>query len=237
MANSSKINIFLIVVLGILLYILFADKCTSTKTKPVVIKGADVIREVNLIEKERKHLADSFNLITAKYEDDIREKGYSYDELMKEYLTQQEIMEGVFKKPIPDTCREVVAALNKQYTTLKAFSDQKDKSANSLIGSLKDLNEHQKRFLSEKDSAYAKMKTLVDTCAKSLIAMERYSKQLEPKRRILAGLSGMGMYGGNLNPAIGGGVCYQNKKGVQIDAAVYTNKVVTVGIKFPIISF
>ena len=237
MANSSKINIFLIVVLGILLYILFADKCTPSKTKPVVIKGETVIQEVNLVDQERKRLKDSFNLVSAGYEDEIREKGYSYDELMQEFLTQQDIMDGVFKKPIPDTCREVVAALNKQYNVLKAFSDRKDQTATSLIGSLKDLNEHQKRFLSEKDSAYAKIKTLVDTCAKALIAMERYSKQLEPKRRILAGLSGMGMYGGNLNPAIGGVLGYQNKKGVQIDAAVYTNKVVTVGLKFPIASF
>ncbi len=236
MANSSKINIFLIVVLGILLYILFADKCTPSKTKPVVIKGKDVVKEINLVEQQRKHIEDSFNLII--------QKAYQLnDDNYTAYIETININSELFREnkllklKVPDTCKPIVAQWIERERQLKVASDNKDAAAKKTITGLQGTLWEQQRFLNAKDSLYAKMRSVADTCAKALSVLDKYVKQVEPKRKILVSVSGMGMYGGNLNPAIGGGLAYQTKKGFQIDGKVYTNKIITVGLSFPLIKF
>lgn len=237
-AQNASIFTFkniLIAILGIIIiYLLTCNN--SVEKKPVVIKGEEVIKEINLVEKERKHIEDSFNLII--------QKAYQLnDDNYTAYIETININSELFREnkllrqKVPDTCKPIVAAWIERERQLKVASDNKDAAAKKTITGLQGTLWEQQRFLYAKDSLYAKMRSVADTCAKALVKLEKYVKQVDPKRKILVSVSGMGMYGGKLNPAVGGGLVYQTKKGLQIDGKVYTNKIVTVGLSFPLIKF
>lgn len=236
MTNSQKINVFLLICLGILLCLMFTDRCSPSIPKPVVIKGKDIVKQIDLADSQRKAVEDSFNLILNKAYNDNDKNYTAYIKTLNE--NSELLMENkLLSTEYPDTCKPIVAAWIERERQLKNASDRKDASAYKTITGLQGTVYEQQRFLAAKDSAYAKMKTICDTCAEAVKAWEKYAKKIAPKRQFMLGVSGMGMYAGNLNPALGGSAAYQNKKGIQIDAAVFTNKIVVVGIKKTIFKF
>jgi hypothetical protein len=225
----------IIIVLAILLF----KKCGQDVIPPPnVISGEKVRDTIKLADIEKKRLSDSFNLVISNQDKEIRKEKLKYDDLMTDYLNIENDLSNVFATAtFPDTCKEIVNLLSKKYDNLKLANDKKDASANNVIRKLQGQVSTQKDFLKQKDADYTKMRGIADTCAKALTKMEQYADKLQPKRKIKLGISGMGNYAGNLNPAVGLGASYENKKGVQIDANIFTNKIVTVGVKFTLAKF
>lgn len=229
----------IIYLLAIIILIIFLWKsCNNPQPVPTVITGEQVMDTINLIDEEREQLNDSFALVKQKQDREIAKNKSEYDDLMAEYLNyQNDIESSLSNKKIPDTCKPIVAALSKQFDKLKTTSANKDKAASSTINSLTAKTKTQDAQLKEANKSYLKMKSIADTCSKSLTAMEKYAKQIKPKREINIGLSGMGNYAGNLNPAVGVTLGFRSKKGLDISASVYTNKVASVTLKKTLFKF
>ncbi len=219
----------------VLAYFLFKS-CGKSPEKPKVITGKQVRDTIRLIDAERNRLNDSFNVILAQYDRQIKTYQYNYDNLMADYLNQQNGIDVTLTKPIPDTCKEIVGQLTGQFNSLKKTSAQKDRAASNTINSLTAKSNTQTKLIASKDSSYKKLLKTADTCSQSLTALEKYVKKIKPKRDISVGLSGMTNYV-NLKPAIGLGLGYRTRKGLTFDANIYSNKTITVGIKKTLFSF
>lgn len=229
-------KLFLYVVIFILVWF-FVKLCGETP-EPIVITGKQVHDTIQLIEAKRKHISDSFIIVLSEKERQIEIAKSNYDELMADYRNMQNDLTSSFNnEKYPDTCSKIVNLLSVKYNNLKAANDKKDAAANNVIKGLNNQVATQKNFLKQKDLDYAKMKSIADTCSKSLTAMGKYADKIKPKREVNGGVSGMANYAGNLNPAIGITLGYRTKKGFDISAAVYSNNVATITIKKTIFKF
>jgi len=222
----------------IVLVLFLFKECRKPTPKPSVISGKEVRDTIRLIDNERLHLTDSFNNVISKQDRDIIRYKTNYDDLMTDYLNLQNDITNTFTTAVyPDTCKEIVNLLNGQFTKLKTTSAQKDRAAANTINSLTTQNRTKDKFLASKDSSYNKLLKIADTCSKALSEMEKYAKKIKPKREVSIGLSAIGNYSGNLNPAAGLTIGYRNKKGFDISVSAYTNKVATLTVKKTLFKF
>lgn len=225
----------LIGVVIVLLIFLF-KQCRKAQPVPKVIKSTQVVKDIAAIDAAKKQVEDSLAPIIAAKEKAARDWESKHDDLMAMYLNEENDISEILAKKVPDTCKKVVAELTGKFNQLKSTSAQKDNAARNTINSLNSGISDYKRSIAAKEKAYADMKITADTCAKALLAMEKYSKQMKPRREINAGLEVSSPYI-NLKPAIGIGLGYRDRKGMQVNVAVYSNQVVTFGIKKTLFRF
>jgi hypothetical protein len=222
----------------IVLAVLLLKKCGKDVIPPPnVISGEKVHDTIKLANIEKKRLSDSFNLVISNQEKETRKEKLKYDDLMTAYLNVENDLSNVFATAtFPDTCKEIVNLLSKKYDNLKLANDKKDASANNVIRKLQGEVSTQKDFLKQKDIDYNKMKGIADTCAKALVAMEKYSKKIQPKNEINIGVEGNSSYI-NLKPAIGLSLGYRSKTGLQVNATVFSNQTVSIGVRKTLFKF
>lgn len=228
-----KLALMLVVVILAILLIRSCNK--DLPVKPVVITGKEVHDTLVKIDEQAKRIRDSFMVVlNRKYRDD--DANYqAYLKLLNEnavLLNQNEMLSA----PVPDTCAKLQAGWISKFNQIKVASDRKDNAANTTIKGLQSTVQTQKKFLSSKDTTINKYRGIADTCSKALSELEKYAKKIKPKREISIGISGMTNYI-NLKPAIGLGIGYRTRKGLQFDANVYSNQTITVGVKKSLIKF
>ena len=227
-------SIFPYLVIIVLAFLLFKS-CGKPVPKPTVITGKQVHDTITVIDAQAQRLRDSFMVVLSrKYRDD--DANYqAYLKLLNEnavLINQNEMLSA----PVPDTCQKLQQGWIAKFNQVKVASDKKDIASNRTITGLQSTVSTQKKYISQKDIDYAKMKSIADTCASALTAMEKYAKKIKPKHEISIGISGMTNYV-NLKPAIGLGLGYRTRKGLQFDANVYSNQTITVGVKKTLIKF
>lgn len=223
------------IILLILLYILIADKCSPNVLQPAVIKGKDVEKLINLTTAEKQALDDSFNLVlkTRDWQDE-----YNY----QKYLTVLNENAELYKKnsvlnlPVPDTCRPLMNLWMRREADLKNLSDKKDVAAKTTITGLQETVSIQSAFMTAKDSSFSKLLAISDTCAKSLVAMEKYAKKVKAKREINIGVVTISPYT-IFKPVAGVILGYRGKTGTEFNVGYYTNNQISIGLKRPLIKF
>ncbi len=236
MSNSRWINVFMLVCLGILLYILFADKCKRVVEKPQVIKGKDVVKLIDITDKRNKEITDSFNLILNKAYRDNDKNYTAYIKALNEnavLLNQRNLLEN---QTFPDTCTPIVNLWKGYANQLENNGVKKDAAAKLTITGLQGTVWEQQQFLKAKDSIYGKLHAICDTCAKALIQNEKYIAKIKPKNEIIVGVSAITRYD-EIKPSVGLILGFRGKTGTQVTAGYYLNKNVTVTISRPLIKF
>lgn len=235
MTNSVRINIFMLICLGILLYILFAEKCGRSITQPTIIKGKDVERIINLTVAEKQALDDSFNLILNKA---YLQNDKNYTAYIEALNKNSELLRNnrILSMPVPDTCKEIVSAWVKREYDLKTLSDNKDVAAKKTINGLQGTVYTQQRFLASKDTMFNRLKKISDTCAKALTALEQYSKKIKPKHELNIGLVAISPYT-EIKPQVGILLGYRGKTGTQFNVGYYSNKQISIGLSKTLFRF
>lgn len=229
-------SVFPYLVIIVLAFLLFKS-CGKITQQPVVIKGKEIRDTIRLIDRERQYIADSFNAIIYKQDAEIRNYKSKYDDLVADYLNIQNETQNVITKTVyPDTCKPIVDLLTGKFNQLSIASSKKDKAASNTINSLTVQNKTKDKFLVAKDSSYKRLLRTCDTCSKALSELEQYAKKIKPKREINIGAEISSPYI-NLKPAVGLGIGYRDRKGNQINAAIYSNQTITVGYKRTLIKF
>jgi len=227
-----KILLFIaVVVLAILLF----KQCSKPILQPTIITGEQVHDTITVIDEQAKRLRDSFMVVLNKKYRDDDENYQAYLKLLNEnavLLNQNEMLSA----PVPDTCQKLQQGWIAKFNQAKTASDKKDVAANRTITGLQSTVSTQKKFLSEKDTTIKKYRGIADTCAKALTELERYAKKIKPKREINIGIEASNPYNG-FKPAIGVGIGYRSRNGLQINAAVYSNQIISVGVKKTILKF
>ncbi|MES2287361.1 MAG: hypothetical protein V4547_16835 [Bacteroidota bacterium] len=236
MSNSGKINIFMLVCLGVLLYILFADKCNKVVEKPKVITGKDVVKLIDLTTAQKKAIDDSFNLILNKAYKDNDKNYTAYIKALNEnavLLNQRNMLE---QQTFPDTCKPIVDLWKGYATHLEVSGKKKDNAAKLTINGLQGTVTEQKNFLALKDTMYNRLKVIADTCATALGKMEKYADKIKPKRSITVGVVGISPFT-LIKPAAGITLGWRGRTGTELRLGYYTNKQFSVGISTTLFKF
>lgn len=233
----SKPQLYLALVI-LALVIFYLSKCRKPP-EPKTITTTKVLKDtVRLIEEDRKHITDSFtNLLKKHYQQDDFNNG-QFINLVNQNTELAEINENLQKElTYPDTCREVVNRLNSAHNNYVSQTKLTiDKAKQSLIN-LSQTVQTQKAYLTEKDKLYARLKSTLDTCITNNAALEKYAKQVKPKRSINLNIQTISPYVGKISPEFGAGIGYVNKKGLHISATYWTNQQISISISKPIIKF
>jgi len=229
MTNSNRINVFLIIVLAVLLYIMLAKKCNGDVV-PVVKPSTEIIQEQVDLTAITKRIADSFNLEIQQKDREIEQRKSEYDNLLTEYLNEQNDISATLAKPVPDTCKPIVTVLTRQFDALKKTSANKDNTAQRLITSLRQQGKTKDKFLSAKDTAIKKYITLLDTCTKGYQQLEKSVKKLQPRSEVYVGVSMLG-YPNKILNGYGVSLGLRNKQGTQFEInAININNTINYGL-------
>jgi len=213
--NWHKVILYAtIIILAIFLF----KTCRKPIAAPVVIKEKEMIRDIAAVDAAKKQLSDSFTVVFRQQEQVIAYKESMYDDLMATYLNEVNDLQNTFLLPVPDTCKKIVGQLNYQFNQLKQTSDRKDNSARQVINSLKDQNKTKDNFLLAKDRDYQKLHSVLDTCVKTVKALEDYSKKLQPKTSLFVSVTGLGNQN---NFGYGVGLGIMNKRGTAYEVGAF----------------
>jgi hypothetical protein len=227
-------SVFPYIVIIVLVFLLFKS-CGKVEPKPVIITGKQVHDTIVEVDKQAQRIRDSFTLVlNRKYKDD--DANYqAYLKLLNDnavLLNQNEML----SIPVPDTCQKLQDSWIAKFNQVKVASNQKDVAANRTITGLQSTVTTQKKFLASKDTTISKYRTIADTCSKALSQLEAYAKKIKPKRELNAGIEVNSSYI-NLKPIIGIGIGYRDRRGNQINAAIFSNQTISVGIKKTLFKF
>jgi hypothetical protein len=226
-------NLFIVALILALIYLLTCNK--KTEVAPVIKPSTEVVTAMINVDSIKSAVADSFTTVIVDRDVLIRKQNSEYDDLLAEYLNFQNDLTSALQKPVPDTCKPIVAALSKQFNQLKNTSTQKDKSANTLINSLKEQNKNKDKFLAAEKKSYKDLHNVLDTCVKGYKQLEQAVKKLQPHNKLAVGVVA------NVYPVFGYGIGadFIHKKGtiVSVSAMMMNNQTYgQVGIK-KVISF
>lgn len=186
MTNSQWINVFLLVCLGVLLYLIFTDK------KPVEAPQIKPISEQKIIVKEDtiklKKITDSLNSENQKLQ-------------LKNSITESEL-KRLQKKSKEIELRIITDTIYK-YSNISDYidnSNKKDEVCNDAITNLQKQLSNRNVLISQKDLAYKKQLSNLDTCFTQQKKLESYIKNIKPRNQVYIGVSG------NFYPVLGYGV-------------------------------
>lgn len=232
----NKKQLWLAVII-LALVIFYLVKCRKTPQLIITTPTKTLIDTVRLIEKERQFLKDSFELVLRKhYERDYQDSSYLI-QLLNQNSELSAINYNLQQATYPDTCEKIVSLWKNQYNTYVSQTNTTLDQVRKTTSGLSATVQTQKNYLAQKDMEYARLKRVTDTCLDNGLKMERYIKDIKPKRELLLSVSTIIDYVDGVKPAAGIGLAYRNKRGLQIEASYYTNQMVQIGIKKPLFRF
>ena len=178
------------------------------------------IKPVSEIKQEVKNNEDSINAIIATLEIELEQK----DKLIEKASDELETGQNKSKQLLSENAAlraqlkagELTDNINNNSNKLAEQIRKNDSLCNKNISLLTKKVTTKDAIINQKDRLYKKLKSSLDTCLKNQSALEKYSKQVKPKRELYAGI----MYMGNVNRIFNGyGVKLglRTKKGEYID--------------------
>lgn len=224
--------------IALVVVIFYLVKCRKTPVQPE-IKSEIVHDTIAVIKYDNKKISDSFETILKRREAANYQNESDFIKLLNENSELAAINSNLQKSlDFPDTCLGVVNKLNSIHGNYVSQTnktlDQAKKSLVNLAGTIKD----QKAYLSEKDNIIKRALSAADSCQQYLKQAENYNKKVKPKHEISLIVSGINDFSNKkINPSIGAGLGYRNKRGLEFYATYYTNGMGSIGIKKPLVKF
>ncbi len=233
---KKKINIREIVPwVALILALAWLVRTCNEKQKPVYMRGKDIEKIVQVHDKINERLYDSFKTVIAGSQDSARRWKLKFEDLMTDYLNDKNDFQAQLSTPVPDTCKPYQKALTDRYNQLAKRSEEKDQSARGAIQALEKVGKDKDAFLKAKDSMWASLRRVTDTCISALKTAEKQG----PRRSIWAGSEIIGNEN-NFFYGIGVNLAYQTKKGTQFELGVLQIKSTTqysLGVKIRLAKF
>lgn len=231
----SKPQLYLAIAI-LALVIFYLSKCRPTPEPQLTTTTRELRDTLNLIEKDRKYITDSFLFILEGKEQANYQNESDFIKLLNENSELSAINARLQNEVYPDTCKDVVkkyrdAFGNYEYQTNKTLEQGKK----TIIG-LSSTVETQKKFIAEKDVLYSRIKNVADTCLYNSALLEKYIKKINPKRSINLNVQAISPYA-MFKPIFGIGLGYENKKRLEVSVTYYTNQQISIGIRKPLFKF
>lgn len=235
----TKVNWYKVLFyVGIALFLLWLFTCNKPKEQDQPKVSIDKLVEVNTDNNvEAQRIRDSSAKVIAQLEIEKKASDDKLIEFIEDYGNNEVSIDNTLAQPVPDTCKKIVGELTDKFNKLKISSSKKDNEFRRNISVLNKINQTQKNQLKQDSIDAAKQQFNFLDCIETAKTYKSNAEKNKPKNEINGGISGMGNYAGNLNPAIGGVIGWRGKKGLDISVAVYTNNVATITAKKTIFKF
>lgn len=235
----TKVNWYKVLFyVGIALFLLWLFTCNKPKEQNQPKVSIDKLVEVNTDNNvEAQRIRDSSAKVIAQLEIEKKASDDKLIEFIEDYGNNEISIDNTLAQPVPDTCKKIVGELTDKFNKLKISSSKKDNEFRRNISVLNKINQTQKNQLKQDSIDAAKQQLNFLDCIETAKTYKSNAEKNKPKNEINGGISGMGNYAGNLNPAIGGVIGWRGKKGLDISVAVYTNNVATITAKKTIFKF
>lgn len=217
--------------------------CNGNKQKGDVVQqpppniNKQLIDTSKILSEFKKKQDDSFNkILKPLYAQNERNNG-EFVNLVNQNEELAQINSSLQKQlDYPDTCKKVVSILTTSHNQYVAQTKQTIEQGQRSIYGLNQTIQSQKSFLSEKDKLYSRLKSNIDTCIANNAALEKYAKQVKPKRAITVNVQALSPYS-IIKPVYGAGIGYVNKKGLEISATYWSNQQISISLRKPLIRF
>ena len=191
--------------------IIFLITCNRSKPLPKPITTYHNIHDTIItIDKQYKHLSDSFKTVLAKRYKSDDENYQKYLLLLNE---NSKLINDInyLKQPIPDTCKPLQEFWIKKWIALKVVSDKKDTACNTTITGMAKTIIAQKQYVADQENYIKRYRAAADTCSQALKVLEKNNRSLN-KSSIFVGVT---YFGSKLQPYTGVGINLglRNKRG------------------------
>jgi len=228
-------NMLIVALILIVIWLLTCNKSKEPVQPKVTIPELVKTNTDNNAEAQR--IRDSSAKVIAQLEIEKKASDDKLIEFIEDYGNNEVSIDNTLAQPVPDTCKKIVGELTDKFNKLKVSSTKKDNEFRRNISVLNKINQTQKNQLKQDSIDAAKQQLNFLDCIETAKTYKSNAEKNKPKNEINGGISGMGNYAGNLNPAIGGVIGWRGKKGLDISVAVYTNNVATITAKKTIFKF
>lgn len=235
----TKVNWYKVLFyVGVALFLLWLFTCNKPKEQEQPKVSIEKLVEVNTDNNvEAQRIRDSSAKVIAQLEIEKKASDDKLIEFIEDYGNNEVSIDNTLAQPVPDTCKKIVGEITDKFNKLKVSSAKKDNEFRRNISVLNKINQTQKNQLKQDSIDAAKQQLNFLDCIETAKTYKSNAEKNKPKNEINVGISGMGNYAGNLNPAIGGVIGWRGKKGLDISIAVYTNNVATITAKKTIFKF
>lgn len=227
MTNSQKINVFMLVCVFVLAWLLFKDSCKG-KPDTVNVQPVSVIRKQIVKDTlEEKRIRDSFSIVLNKEYKKDADNQKELDRLINENIELYNDSQDKWNwSSLADTCKPVVEFLTKRYDNYASQTQSTILQANKTIGGLNQTITSQKSAITQKDALYQKLRKDADSCLKTASALEKQ----KPRSYIYAGMHVLGEKNKILN-GYGVELGLTNKRGTSYGiSATNINSTINYGI-------
>ena len=224
-----------IIILGLIIFILYLAYCNrpvAPGEKPQVIPVTtqrEVVRTDSIASQIFK---DSVNKIIDKWKWEANHWENNWNREVEDNAALQKTVSDVLNESVPDTCESYKKKALAEFSKLSISSAKKDTACSKALSSLKNIIGQKDVLITQGKKDYSLLKKHFDT---ALIQQSILTKQL-PKREVVGGISMLTSYN-IFKPQIGLVLGYRNKKGIELNIAVYTNQQVTATLKKPLFRF
>ena len=230
----------LIALIVILWFVLKTCNPTPSIPIPQVTSVPEIKERVRVDSIASQKYQDSVNEIVRLNEAaaDYWENKFKQSQKSTELATNA--INNILNEPsIPDTCKSITDRLRTEFDKAVVLSKQKDNACNQTIAAKNSIiNNKDKLIKNEKDN-YRKLRANLDTALSNQTVLEKYIKQIKPKREVSIGAS---IIGNEFKPFTMYGITaeYKNKKGTQFEIGAYqfNNSILyQVGVKKTLVRF
>jgi len=236
--NISAVHRRYLLALAILLGVIFyLSKCRTTP-QPVITTVTKVLRDTSrLIEKDKKHLEDSFKLVMKRRDAEDYQNQSDFIKLANQNAELSVINERLQNEVYPDTCKQIVKKYQDAYGNYEAQTNKTIEQAKKSLISLSGTVQTQKKYIDAQTDLYNRLKKVSDTCLANSAAMEKYIKKAKPKHSINLNVQTISPYIGKIQPVFGAGLGWENKRGLEVSFTYYTNQQISIRISKPLFKF
>jgi uncharacterized protein HemX len=215
MSKSNLWNIILVLMLAVVIYMLFLQRCSPSEfaTVKTIKEQTEIVKHDSIISQ---HYKDSVQGVINNLEYNANRYYNNWKVAANEYsLLEQSIGNGI-AQTLPDTCKKYQDWIISEYNKLIVASRKKDTATLKTIYAKDNIISQKNKLLANSKEDYKKLRNNLDTCFKQQKTLQDKVKELSPRREIYAGITS------NVYPSFGIGIALglRNKKGTQFEASV-----------------
>lgn len=194
-----KISKVWILVLALIIVIIYLVQCRGNKVveKPVTVPVEAIKNNVVKDEAAIGQVIDSMNQIVIATTWEAVKNENKLDEARSVIQNLNETNDGLLAQL---KASELTTDIQKTNELIKAATKKSDSLCRTSLSNLNKTISTKNSIISQKDKLYQSLKKNLDTCLNNQTLLERYSKSVQPRNQVYAGI----MYLGNVNKIFNG---------------------------------
>ena len=179
--------------IGMAIVLLYLLTCKKPLPVPIVVTSVDSIKERIIHDTIfSRQYQDSVIAIIESKDKEIASLYYTRNVLQHQVNSLEQGFTDYIATPLPDTCKKYQAWVISEYNKISEASKKKDAVNEKIIAGKNVIITQKNLLIANGKKDYKNLRANTDTCLKNQATLEKYVKELKPKREVYIGAIGMG---------------------------------------------